>query len=220
MVKKMNETPNLELFYDVLDQSISKLYEIKDDKVVAFTDMDFGITLRPQTKLVLEKHITELKIGQEGVHDIVDAKANIENIMKKGTVETTGLTTNLKTIKADRNENGMWYVAIDFEELAQGSTLEAKYTYVIKNEGQEDYLSAFLVNEYEKGNITEYINVLNNKAQEVKGYTRCNTHEYNKILGEFYYTGEKASTDKLVTSRVEEIEECINNQLYYQKARP
>ena len=29
MVKKMNETPNLELFYDVLDESISKLYEIK-----------------------------------------------------------------------------------------------------------------------------------------------------------------------------------------------
>ena len=25
----MNETPNLELFYDVLDESISKLYEIK-----------------------------------------------------------------------------------------------------------------------------------------------------------------------------------------------
>ena len=29
MVKKMNETPNFELFYDVLDESISKLYEIK-----------------------------------------------------------------------------------------------------------------------------------------------------------------------------------------------
>ena len=25
----MNETPNLELFYDVLDESISKLYEVK-----------------------------------------------------------------------------------------------------------------------------------------------------------------------------------------------
>lgn len=191
--------------------------DIKADNVVKFADMDFGITLRPQNKLVLEKHITGLKIGQEGVQEVVDAKANIEKIMENGTVEATGLTTNLKTIKADRHENGMWYVAIDVEELAQGSELVAEYTYVIKNEGQEDYLSAFLVNEYEKGNITEYINVLNTKAQEVKGYTRCNTHEYNKILGEFYYTGEKASTDKLVTSRVEEIEECINNQLNYQK---
>ena len=31
MVKKMNETLNLELFYDVLDESITKLYEIKKD---------------------------------------------------------------------------------------------------------------------------------------------------------------------------------------------
>ena len=33
MVKKMNETPNLELFYDVLDESISKLYEIKNRSI-------------------------------------------------------------------------------------------------------------------------------------------------------------------------------------------
>lgn len=190
----------------------------KATSTVSFGNMNFGLVERPKTNLVLEKHITGLKITPNGtgVQSIVDAKANIENIVNGTEVSTQGVTTGLATIKSTRDNRGFWQVATDIEELAQGAELEVEYTYVIRNDSEDDYLSAYLVGEYEKG-IADgaYETLLANNAKEVKTATKGKTNSYGTYLGQWYYNGQKSETDKLVSSRVETLEEALNNDLTF-----
>lgn len=189
-----------------------------EKSTVLYDTMNFGLALRPETKLVLEKHITGLKITPSGtgVQPIVDARANIEQVINEGKIDTTGVTTGLATIKSDRSERGFWKVETDIEELAQGAQLEVEYTYVIRNDSDEDYLSSNLVENYinsiEDGNYAKY---LTSKASEVKTNTKGQTQRYGTYLGQYYYTGNKGQNDIEVLSRVEELEEALNNQLKY-----
>lgn len=196
-----------------------------EKSTVLYDTMNFGLALRPETKLVLEKHITGLKITPSGtgVQPIVDARANIEKIINNPDIETTGVTTGLATIKSDRSERGFWKVETDIEELAQGAQLEVEYTYVIRNDSDEDYLNKYLVNGYrdylngEKPyeEYSSYEELLNGKSSEVKTNTKGQTQRYGTYLGQYYYTGNKGQNDIEVLSRVEELEEALNNQLKY-----
>lgn len=187
-----------------------------EKSTVLYDTMNFGLALRPETKLVLEKHITGLKITPSGtgVQPIVDARANIEQVINEGKIDTTGVTTGLATIKSDRSERGFWKVETDIEELAQGAQLEVEYTYVIRNDSDEDYLRIDLVEQY-SDNPTGYGNWLKGESDNIKGALKGNTHVYGNYLGQYYYTGNKGQNDIEVLSRVEELEEALNNQLKY-----
>ena len=188
------------------------------DNIVTFENVNFGLTLRPQTKLVLEKHITGLKITPNGVgvQSIIDATKDIEAYYDENTDNDapTGITTGLATIASDRNNRGFWKVETDIEELAQGAQLEVEYTYVIKNDGEKDYLSSNLIENYINDNVN-YTEYLNGKAGEVKTNTKGNTQLYGGYLGQYYYTGNVGTSDAEVLSRVETIEEALNNQVKY-----
>lgn len=207
---------------------------------IVFSNMNFGLAKRPETKLVLEKHITALKITPSGtgVQPIVDAKIDINKILE-GTMETQGLTDGLSTIESTRGERGWWKVETDIEELAQGATLEVEYTYVIKDESEEDYLSSTLVNAYSnnigkddkndklENNADEkddYSNYLLNTKTSTKALMRLGNYAYsenNQIgesLGEFYYTGIEGIKDSAVTSRAEQLEEAINEKLKHDES--
>jgi hypothetical protein len=177
----------------------------------SYANMNFGLALRPQTKLTLEKHITGLKITPQGtgVQPIVDAKIVNEEIQ--------GITTGLARIDSTRGNRGFWKVETDIEELAQGATVELEYTYTIKNESDEDYLSATLINEYKNLNSEEYAKYLSNIVDEnqgnLKNKVKGNTNTYGTYLGEYYYTGTKGSTDSEVLSTVNVIEDNLNNNL-------
>ena len=192
------------------------------DHKVTFNNMNFGLALRPETKLILEKHITGLKITPNGtgVQPIVDATADIEQIINGTTVDTKGVTSGLATIKSERNERGFWKVETDIEELAQGAQLEVEYTYVIRNESDEDYLSSDLVEAYKSKDIKEYSETLGEIKKAVKDTMRSGIYSYsdnNQIgnyLGQYYYNGNSEGCAE-VLSRVEKLEEALNNQLKY-----
>lgn len=195
------------------------------ENIVSFDNMNFGLTLRPITKLVLEKHITGLKITPNGtgVQSIVDATANIEDILKNK-LKAKGVTEGLATTKSTRDDRGFWKVETDIEELMQGATLETEYTYVIKNESDEDYLSGTLVNAYKNQDKKSYNDVLSEVKSTVKDSMRKGTYAYNTsnnsigtYLGQYYYTGDKASTDVAVPARIEKngLEEALNNDLKF-----
>ena len=210
------ETSRINIQVDAADKTAIGSTELGSSAgSLEFDNINFGLVLRPETELILEKHITGLKVTPSGtgVQPIVDAKADINQILGDGDIVTSGVTTGLATIESDRGNRGFWKVETDIEEIIQGAQLEVEYTYVIKNKGEEDYLSIFLVNEYEKGKPTDYINLLKNKATEVKGNTKGNTYSYGNYLGQYYYLGEKdEELDKLVTTRVETLEQALNNE--------
>ena len=203
----------------ILNNTVVAHEYVEDKETVVFNKMNFGLAVRPNTNIVLEKHITALKITPSGtgVQSIVDAKAeSIENIVNGTDVQVKGVTTGLATIKSTQSNRGFWQVATDVEELMQGAELEVEYTYVLRNDSEKDYLSQFLVSQYTSGiDDGSYNTLLRNKAREVKVNTKGKTNEYGNYLGQFYYTGEVGGSDVLVQSRVEVFEEAINNDLLY-----
>lgn len=189
------------------------------DATVKLEGVNFGLAKRPETRLVLEKHITGLKITPNGtgVQPIVDAKADISKIVNDNSVNPTGVkgvTDGLSIIKSTRENRGFWQVATDIEELAQGAELEVEYTYSIRNDGDNDYLSDGLVDSYIQ-NPDSYSETLKKAAESKKISTKGNTQSYGEYLGEYYYLGKTGNKDKLVPSRVETLEEALNNELTF-----
>ena len=191
------------------------------------SNMNFGLIVRPENKLLLEKHITALKITPQGtgVQPIVDAKLDIDKILDKDNVSTEdaeGVKEELKIIKSTRTERGFWQVETDIEELAQGAKVELEYTYVIKNVGDKDYLSAYVVQEY-KDNIgkdvtgngeDDYAEYLKEASKTAKSNIKGKRNNYGKYLGVHYYTGNvDPEYDAEVPSRVNAIEDNLNNNL-------
>ena len=197
---------------------------------IEYNDVNFGLSLRPETKLELEKHITGIKITPNGtgVQSIVEAQAEdivdiVNNTNPDGApVDTKGLKNGLTAMSSTRDSRGFWKVETDVEELAQGAILEIEYTYVIKNVSTEDdYLSSYLVSAYESyyngvkldPTYDTYEQLLQGKGLEIKTATKGKPHSYGTYLGQHYYTGTVGGSDALVSSRAETLEEALNEKL-------
>lgn len=199
---------------------------------INFSNMNFGLVLRPELKLEVEKHITALKVTPNGTGElpIVEAKAAIDEILSNSDIEVEGNQKGLSTIKSTRTERGFWKVETDIGSNANGATLEAEYTYVLKNlSNEEDYLSEDMVNEY-RNNISkdvnnngkdDYVDYLEGASSSVKTSMKNGNYSYSEennaigtYLGQYYYNGETAGTEPIV-SRVENLEEALNNDLKY-----
>lgn len=196
-------------------------------KTYIYDKVNFGLMERPNTELVVEKHITKLRIIPTGTgsHATVDATADINQILSaidNGTpINATGVTNNsLSIIGSTRRERGFWKVETDIEELAQGAKLELEYTYAIRNKSEADYLSSALVGAYNSlaDNPKEYAD----KLIEFSGYAKkdMKTQGISRVnggyLGNYYYTGDSTG-DMAVDSRVNKFEENLNNQLSYKE---
>jgi len=188
-------------------------------ETVLFGNMNFGLALRPNTNIVLEKHITALKITPSGtgVQPIVDASKNIEAYYDEDADNDSpkGMTQGLATVMSTRDNRGFWQVATDVEELMQGAELEVEYTYVIKNDSERDYLNSFVVEEYynnigkdvNNNGQDDYSEYLRGASGSVKTSKKGKTHEYGTYLGQYYYTGEIPLTNADVN-----LDGRINNQ--------
>lgn len=196
-----------------------------------FNNVNFGLMERPKTKLVLEKHITGLTIKPvaSGVNLIANATADINKILDQGEgdqIQLEGQQDGLVAQKSGRNDRGQWYLQTDTTELAQGADAYITYTYVIKNEGDTDYLSEELVNAYKENkgtvndivcnNYSEYLialeGLVKNKIKS-KGFTK------GEYLSGFYYTGETNTGNNFnptsVLATVEELQETLNPKVSF-----
>ena len=186
-----------------------------ENKSIKFSNVNFGLSLRPETTLKLEKHITGLTItpNGNGAIPVVDAKADIAEMLNGANVKitTTGTNKHLTAIK-----DNWWKVETDIEELMQGATLDVEYTYVVKNESKQDYLSSYLVGEYEKG-YDNYSKALKDKASDLAPKIKGQKLEYGSVLGEYYYNGEVGSC-KPVRTQVLEVRDYLNNDLAFKSS--
>ena len=187
-----------------------------------FDNVNLGLMERPKTKLVLEKHITGLTVRPvaSGVSLIANATADINDILKatKGSeIELKGQKDGLFATKSERTNRGLWYLQTDTTELAQGADAFITYTYVIKNEGDEDYLNKDLIAFY--GNdIKGYVNKLSNLEKEVKNAKKQVTgtaYTNGTYISNFYYTGDASGNDTEVLASVEQIQEALNPKVKF-----
>ena len=112
-------------------------------------------------------------------------------------------------------------MATDVEELTQGAALEVEYTYVLKNESEQDYLSDTLVKAYEDQSIKTYAETLKEINNTIRSKMRNGAYAYrdNNIigtyLGQYYYTGDNTGCVP-VSSTIETLEEALNNTLQFE----
>ena len=198
-----------------------------------FDNVNLGLMERPKTKLVLEKYITGLTVRPvaSGVNLIANATADINKIIDKdagAAIELEGQKDGLFATKSGRGNRGLWYLQTDTTELAQGADAFITYTYVIKNDGEEDYLSKELITAYndDKGTID---NILYNSYQEylvgleehVKGKIKSKGFTKGEYLSKLYYTRNDNNNKNnsfnpiLVQASVEQIQEALNPKVKF-----
>lgn len=186
-----------------------------------FNNVNFGLMERPKTKLVLEKHITGLTVKPvaSGVNLIVNATADINKILDQGEgdqIQLEGQRDGLSATKSGRTNRGLWYLQTDTTELAQGADAYITYTYVIRNEGDIDYLSASLIEKYgedKDGSYKAYLETLEGIVKEQiksKGFTKG---EY--LSGSYYRKNDNAFTPTLVQASVEKLQEALNPKVKF-----
>jgi len=158
-------------------------------------NINFGLVARPQATLELEKHVTSLKVG-----DIVNCTANIYNYIKDdGESVKIDTDTGRESINfayattKDPNNRGEWIVDTQLSSITANPTIEIRYSYVVRNIGDSDYIGAGLENEITNGLNTgkTLSEIYNSIAQTVKTDT---SHVVGKYLGTAYYSGQ-VSTD-------------------------
>lgn len=188
---------------------------------VTFDNVNLGLMERPKTKLVLEKHITGLTVKPvaSGVNLIANATADINKILDQGEgdqIQLEGQRDGLSATKSGRTNRGLWYLQTDTTELAQGADAYITYTYVIKNEGEQDYLSASLIEKYREdkdGSYKAYLETLEGIVKEQiksKGFTKG---EY--LSGSYYRKNDNAFTPTLVQASVEKLQEALNPKVKF-----
>lgn len=193
-----------------------------------FNNVNLGLMERPKTKLVLEKYITGLTVRPvaSGVNLIANATADINKIIDKdagAAIELEGQKDGLFATKSGRGNRGLWYLQTDTTELAQGADAFITYTYVIRNEGEQDYLSADLINAYKenKGTIDntpynsyqDYLVGLEGYVKDKiksKGFTKG---EY--LSGSYYREDDKAFDATPVQASVEKLQEALNPKVKF-----
>lgn len=195
-----------------------------------FANVNFGLMERPKTKLVLEKYITGLTVKPvaSGVNLIANATANINDILeaKAGdTIKLEGQQDGLFATKSGRTDRGLWYLQTDTTELAQGADAYITYTYVIKNEGDEDYLSKTLIDKYNEGTDAYKEYLVGEEGKEgleklVKDKIKSKGFTKGEYLSRFYYTGNSDNSENSfnptpVLASVEQIQEALNPKVKF-----
>lgn len=190
---------------------------------VTFDNVNLGLMERPKTKLVLEKYITGLTVKPvaSGVNLIANATANINDILeaKAGdTIKLEGQQDGLFATKSGRTDRGLWYLQTDTTELAQGADAYITYMYVIKNEGDEDYLNKDLISYYKEAKAKDYAQKLSDLEGEVKKAKKSITgtpYKNGTYILDFYYTGTKGKDNEKVLASVEQIQEALNPKVKF-----
>lgn len=185
-----------------------------------FNNVNFGLMERPKTKLVLEKHITGLTVKPvaNGVNLIANATADINKILDQGEgdqIQLEGQRDGLSATKSERTNRGLWYLQTDTTELAQGADAYITYTYVIRNEGDIDYLNKDLISYYKAVKAEEYAQKLSNLEGEVKDAKKQVAYTNGTYISDFYYTGTKGENDEEVLASVEQIQEALNPKVKF-----
>lgn len=185
-----------------------------------FNNVNFGLMERPKTKLVLEKHITGLTVKPvaSGVNLIANATADINKILDQGEgdqIQLEGQRDGLSATKSGRTNRGLWYLQTDTTELAQGADAYITYTYVIRNEGDIDYLNKNLISYYKEVKAEEYAQKLSNLEGEVKDAKKQVAYTNGTYISDFYYTGTKGENDEEVLASVEQIQEALNPKVKF-----
>lgn len=200
-------------------------------------NIDFGIEYRPETRLELEKRISEVKVtlsSGEVLADIIfqyvsdlngDGKLDAEIDATKSIGEE-----NLQHLPTVGDVQGFAYLNVDMD-LLQGATVNINYDFFARNLSEIDRISPILnslrykqnpaasalatTGSYTASGVSR--NVLYNQVfgTDENGITyRKINKTYGTYLGSMYYTGVKG-TDVISSTKIDKILDYVDNDLTF-----
>ncbi len=173
--------------------------------IVEERNINFGLVKRPEAKLNLEKHITAVTVKSSDGTTIVNVSADeLPNIRAQKdftTYSNTNYIVQVKNVLAtatnkdkDNNSRGIWRLEHDIKRYGT-IKVSITYTYIISNDGDEDYISNELNTMLDSG--TSYSDVFGTLAQQVKQDMQKTNR--NMLIGQYlgtrYYVGSTGNTE-------------------------
>ncbi len=177
--------------------------DTEDSARVVTRGINFGLETRARSELILEKHVTYVKID-----GVTEATADINNycndngIVTFKNVQGKAFNTLSTASRKVNDEIGAWTLETQIDKIT--GKIQIGYTYKISNVGDAEYLGADL--------ITALSN--NNSCADIAGLVKTNMqkseHTIGTYLGTNYYTGTVGENDRKVGVNVK-IEDYLNN---------
>ena len=190
------ETSKIKVTVDTEDQTntsvTTEVNGITTTYKNSITNINFGLELRPETKIELKKYITGFKLVASNGQTLVNAYIDVNQYLDPDITDISGKVEGLKDHVTILNTVWQYEVApTDINTVVDGANLEFEYTLVVRNTGEDDYLSEELANMYNTGSIADYKALLASKASEIKGTIREGTYrtQIGNSLGNSYYAG-------------------------------
>ncbi len=160
--------------------------------------LNFGLVERPNAQLILEKHITSLKVTSTDNRTIVDVTTGEPYADANGKVynqDNGGLTKVLTPTATDKditNSIGQWNISYDVSQYGD-IIVQIGYTYNISNVGDKDYigqeLNALIGNNKLSDVYTQVASQLENNNRLVMANEGIINAVIGTYLGKVYYTG-------------------------------
>ena len=178
-------------------------------------NINLELELRPTTKIELKKYITGFKLTAANGQTLVNAYIDVNEYLD----DPTNISNKVQGIRDNVTIlDTVWQYEVaptDINTIVDGASLEFEYTLVVKNTGDTDYLSAELAESYKNDTTTDYIELLTNKATQIKGYMKAGTYrtQIGNAVGNSYYAG-GTGTDKVLTE-ITNIRDYVNNDLTF-----
>lgn len=197
------------------DASITVDGTKKDTYVNKISNINLGLELRPTTQIELKKYITGFKLLASNGQTLVNASIDINNYFNNEEDKST-YVQGIKDSVTILGTKWQYEVApVDINSVVDGANLEFQYTLVVKNTGEDDYISETLADAYNSKSIKEYKTYLNDGVAEIKGYMRDGTYssKIGTYIGSNYYKG--GNSGNKVLTEVTNIRDYINNDLTF-----
>ena len=182
-------------------------------------NIDFGLEKRPETKLVLDKKLTEIILTKNDGKDIVlRAKVNPDNSVST----EEGLEINkIMTVGANYDSNsqyasqGFHYIQMENSYLS-GLGIKLKYDIYVTNNSEADYVGIDLANMTRMEDIYTLASNMEQSTEYISGQgiqygngDGTDKNDSGNYLGSHYYTHDNTGT--LVTTTVDQIVDYIDN---------
>ena len=200
----------------VLDKEVSSIKITTNDGNVIF-DAEYNISYDLKDKnaftdLFNNENKILAKTSHDGKEKYLVAKVELNKDASKGIEVLQALDKKENKVENTGVQN-FRFINVD-ESILQGATIEINYKLTAINVGEDDYTSSKLADI--TGTSSEIRNSILEKAEDaqkesIEYSSNSNKPETGKYLGIFYYTGEKGSDDRIVTTKVRQVAEYIDN---------
>lgn len=197
---------NIEIEHqDYIDYGIVKIVDGLKEYTYIVKNIDFGLERRSKTVMDLEKKISNISLYKEDGNELLLSVSYKED----GTIDKENKNNKYidKVVHLDTigNVQGFEYIPME-SDFKTGTTLKIEYQIKVTNNSEIDWTGKLASYETSEEILDKVL-----ELEKATPYVSGELITYGDYVGLNYYNNQNNDTDKIVTTKVEEIIEYIDN---------